>query len=46
MRNDMTGQNDPFSASSMQVFMAALAGLAPMEVAKAKALYVKNAISD
>ncbi|MHC4561802.1 MAG: hypothetical protein ACYS8X_03405 [Planctomycetota bacterium] len=42
----MNDQNDPFSAERMQIFLAGLAGSAPEEVAKAKALYVKNAISD
>ena len=38
--------NDPLGGEQMQVFLAGLAGLAPGEIAKAKALYVKNAISD
>jgi len=44
--NMMNDQNDPFSAERMQGFVAGLAGLGPDEIAKAKALYVKNAISD
>jgi hypothetical protein len=46
MRNNMNDQNDPFSAERMQIFLTGLAGLAPDEIAKAKTLYVKNAISD
>lgn len=46
MRNNINDQNDPFSAERMQAFLTGLAGLGPDEIAKAKALYVKNAISD
>jgi hypothetical protein len=46
MRHGMDQQRDPLSGESMQVFLAGLAGLAPEEISKAKALYVKNAISE
>jgi hypothetical protein len=47
MRNSTChDHNDPLGGEQMQVFLAGLAGLAPHEAAKAKALYVKNAISD
>lgn len=45
----MTGphqQHDPLSSEKLQIFVAALAGLAPEEVRKAKSLFIRNAIAE
>jgi len=38
--------NDPLSIDKMQLFAASLTGLDENEIAKAKALYINNAITD
>lgn len=39
-------QSDALSPEKLQLFAAGLAGLAPVEVRKAKVLYLRNAISE
>ena len=46
MNGSRHGQPDFLSAERMQLFVAGLSGLAPEEVRKAKALYLRNAISE
>jgi hypothetical protein len=41
-----SGTPESLSPEKMQIFLAALSGLPPDEVRKAKSLYVRNAISE
>jgi hypothetical protein len=41
-----SGQPDSLSPEKMQMFVAAMSGLPPEEVRKAKSLYIRNAISE
>jgi hypothetical protein len=42
----MAQQEDSLSPEKLQLFVASLGGLAPAEVTKAKALYIRNAIDE
>lgn len=43
---EMARKDDSLSPEKLQLFVAGLAGLAPAEIAKAKVLYVRNAIDE
>jgi hypothetical protein len=42
----MQQQPDPLSPEKLQLFAAALSGLAPEEIRKAKVLYLRNAVAE